>query len=251
MIEPFVERQFIFNGSSVIPSQPGLRPSRENGAGIVQSDGGRHGCKRCPALIQQRNTAWRKSRRENGFDRIFAFLEAETRRCDCQKIVIYDGQVVTRCKAICRSDDVRFSPTYKLFSNFERCWTVVISRAEPADRGGWPSRLSIQPRQVEGALHLTMRIDSKVQSTRKLKGVGRIVEAFVTQERLANPMCPVIGPFLRINRSLDLQKATLRVVLSGISTRKKQYNQKGAAPHHDVRERASRVNVSSFIGRLY
>src|SRR5437868_2187545 len=76
------------------------------------------------------------------------------------------------------------------------------------------------------------------------------------EQRFADGMCAIVDGFLRVKRSLSLEKATLRVGLGdaacdGREQQAATCNNSGFHPHQDSRLSASRVNASSFIGTLY
>ena len=162
MIETLIKRQFIFDGSGMIPPHTRLGPSRKGSSRISERYAGRQFGQNRPSLIGYRNAAWCEAGRPDRLDRICAFLKIESRRCDGKKVIVHDCQEVARSKTIGRGNDVALSPTDKVFSNCECQRPVVIRRAQPPDLAERPPNFAILPRQLEIPSHLPMCVDAKV-----------------------------------------------------------------------------------------
>ena len=91
MIEPSIKRQFILNGSGVIPSDAGLRSTGKTGAGISKRYAGRQLRKSRPSLVGKGNAARREARRPDGLNRVCTLLKIKSHGCDGKKIIVHDG----------------------------------------------------------------------------------------------------------------------------------------------------------------
>src|SRR5204863_7931219 len=147
VIKTLVKGEFIFNGARMIPSQARLWSSGKHHSCITQRDARRQFRSRRPALIGKWDAAGRETWRPDGLDRVRAFLDIESSRCDSKKVIIDDCQKVARREAIGWCDDIRLAPPYELLSNFECHRPVVIRRAKLANFTGPPLPFAILPRQ--------------------------------------------------------------------------------------------------------
>src|SRR5262249_24376882 len=109
MIETLIKQQFIFDGSGMIPPHTRLRPSRKGSSRISERYAGRQFGQNRPSLTGYPNAAWCEAGRPDRLDRIFAFLEIESRRCDGKKVIVHNCQEVARSKTIGWGNDVALS----------------------------------------------------------------------------------------------------------------------------------------------
>ena len=177
----------------MIPANAKSRTPRKLGPEVHQREAFHRCWKHGPAFIDQRRAARREARLPDEVERIRARVVDHARGQNGQEIRIGDGEKILGRKAIGGIQNVGLAPADELLAEIGGQFALRNGCVELAHRQrGTPER-AILPIQVQGPLHLLVRIEAHVERSRQSQPGQRLVRSFITKQAVVDGLAAVVG----------------------------------------------------------